>query len=59
MAEPTKGVSHHYTLEQLVAFRDIPAADKLAWLEEMKQLLERALTPERLEALQRFRRGEL
>ena len=56
---PRRGVRRHYTLEQLRAFRDVPALEKLRWLESMRRLLERSLTPEKLEILQRFRRGEL
>ena len=56
---PGRGVRHHDTLEQLRAFRDVPAADKLRWLESMRQLLERSLTPEKLDAFLHFRRGEL
>ncbi|HVV88293.1 MAG TPA: hypothetical protein VHE35_34865 [Kofleriaceae bacterium] len=48
-----------YTVEQLRAFRDVPAEEKLRWLESMRRLLERSLTPERLAILLRFRRGEL
>lgn len=59
MAEPTKGVVHAFTTEQLRAFRDVPAIAKLEWLESMRRFLERALTPEKLEAMARFRRGEL
>jgi hypothetical protein len=54
-----KGVTHHYTIEQLRAFRDTPAIDKLRWLESMRRFLEKSLTPERIEIMQRFRRGEL
>lgn len=53
------GVTHHYTIEQLVAFRDVPAADKLAWLEEKKELLAKTLTPEKLALLERFHRGDV
>ncbi len=56
---PKRGVTHHYTIEQLRAFRDVPAADKLRWLESMRRLLERSLTPEKLDAFLRFRRGDL
>ena len=54
-----RGYSHAYTIEQLRAFRDVPAEDKLRWLEAMRRFLERSLTPERLEIMQRFRRGDL
>ena len=54
-----RGYSHAYTIEQLRAFRDVPAEDKLRWLESMRRFLERSLTPERLEIMQRFRRGEI
>jgi hypothetical protein len=56
---PKRGYSHAYTIEQLRAFRDVSAAHKLEWLESMRRLLERSLTPEKLEIMQRFRRGEL
>ena len=39
--KPSRGVTHFYTTEQLLAFRDVPVADKLRWLEEMKRFLER------------------
>jgi hypothetical protein len=54
-----KGYTHAYTIEQLRAFRDVPAAEKLRWLEGMRQFLERSLTPERLDIMLRIRRGEL
>lgn len=54
-----RGVRHVYTDEQLRAFRDVPAEEKLRWLESMRQLLARALTPEKLELMQRLRRGDL
>jgi hypothetical protein len=54
-----RGFTHAYTLEQLRAFRAVPAADKLRWLESMRRFLQRALTPEKIEIMQRFRRGEL
>ena len=54
-----RGVTHAYPLEQLLAFRAVAAADKLRWLEEMRQFLDRFLTPERKAVMDRFRRGEL
>ncbi len=57
--KPSRGVTHVYTTEQLLAFRDVPVADKLRWLEEMKRFLERFQTEEAREAMQRFRRGDL
>jgi len=48
-----------YSMDQLRAFRDVPAADKLRWLESMRRFLERSLTPEKLETMRRFRRGDL
>ena len=56
---PGRGYKHAYSIEQLRAFRDVPAADKLRWLEDMRRFLEKALTPEKLEIMQRFRRGDL
>jgi hypothetical protein len=52
-------VTHAYPLERLLAFRAMPAADKLWWLEETRQFLDRFLTPERMALMARFRRGEL
>ena len=54
-----RGYTHAYTLEQLRAFRDVPAAEKLRWLESMRRFLERSLTPEKIETLRRFRSGDL
>ena len=61
MSEPVRkrGFTHAYTTEQLLAFRAIPAVEKLRWLEAMRCFLERSLTPEKLEIMQRFRRGDL
>jgi hypothetical protein len=50
---PRRGVTHVYTTEQLLAFRAVPAADKLRWLESMRRLLEKALTPAKLEIMNR------
>ena len=58
-ALPKRGFSHAYSIEQLRAFRDVPAVDKLRWLESMRRFLERSLTPEKIEIMQRFRRGDL
>lgn len=54
-----RGFSHAYSIEQLRSFRDVPAADKLRWLESMRRFLERSLTPEKIEIMNRFRRGDL
>lgn len=54
-----RGYSHAYSIEQLRAFRDVPAEQKLRWLESMRRFLERSLTPEKLETMRRFRRGEI
>lgn len=61
MGDPVlrRGVTHAYPLDRLLAFRAIPAADKLRWLEETRQFLDRFLTPERKALMARFRRGEL
>lgn len=53
------GYTHTFTLEQLRAFRDVAAIEKLRWLESMRQFLEKSLTPQKLEIMMRFRRGEL
>ena len=54
-----RGFTHAYPTEKLLAFKAVPVPDKLRWLEEMRQLLERFLTPERKILLDRFRRGDL
>jgi hypothetical protein len=54
-----RGFTHVYPTEKLLAFKAVPTADKLRWLEEMRQFLERFLTPERKLVLDRFRRGDL
>lgn len=54
-----RGFTHAYPTEKLLAFRAVPAADKLRWLEEMRQFLERFLTPDRKRVMDRFRRGDL
>jgi hypothetical protein len=54
-----RGYTHAYSLEQLRAFRDVPAADKLRWLENMRRFLEKSLTADKIEIMRRFRRGDL
>ena len=56
---PRRGVKHDYPVEQLLAFRAVSPVDKLRWLEEMRQFLDRFLTPERKALMARFRHGEL
>lgn len=58
-ARPSRGVTHIHPTGRLLAFRAVPAADKLRWLEEMRVFLERVLPPERKALLRRFRRGDL
>ena len=57
--EPRRGVEHVYPTDRLLAFRAVPAAEKLRWLEDMRLFLERFLTPERKAIMDRFRRGDL
>lgn len=54
-----KGVTHAYPLEKLLAFRDVPPADKPRWLQAMREFCDRSLTPERKALLEPFRKGEL
>lgn len=54
-----RGITHAYSTEQLLAFRAVPAVDKLRWLEEMRQFVERFVTAERRTLMARFRRGDL
>ena len=56
---PGKGFVHSYTLDQLSSFKRVPAADKLRWLEEMRELLERYQTPRARALMERFRQGVL
>jgi hypothetical protein len=56
---PKRGYTHAYSIEQLRAFRDVPAADKLRWLEHMRRFLEKSLSADKIEIMQRFRRGDL
>ena len=58
-APARRGFTHAHPTHKLLAFREVPAADKLGWLEEMRQFLDRFLTPERKLVLDRFRRGDL
>ncbi len=58
-SDRTRGVTHCHTTEQLVRFRDVPAADKLRWLEEMRHFLARFQSDRQREIMQRFRRDEL
>ena len=53
-----KGVTHAYPPEKLLAFRDVPAADKLRWLQEMREFCDRFPTPGRKALLEPFRKGE-
>jgi hypothetical protein len=52
-------VRHAHEIEKLRAFRAVPAADKLRWLEEVRAFVERFQTPQARRAMMRFRRGEL
>lgn len=54
-----RGVRHRHGIEKLRAFRAVPAADKLRWLEEVRAFVERFQTPQARRAMERFRRGEL
>jgi hypothetical protein len=54
-----RGVRHAYGIEKLRAFRAVPVADKLRWLEEVRTFVGRLQTPEARRAMMRFRRGEL
>ncbi len=55
---PRRGVWHAKPIEELLAFRAIPAGEKLRWLETVRQTLN-ALPSKQQETLQRFRRGEI
>lgn len=59
MAERARGFSHHVPTEKLLAFAALPAEEKLRWLEELRQLMARGLTPERRALMERFRKGEI
>lgn len=53
------GFAHHHTREQLRAYQKLSAEEKLAWLYAAWQLTVDFLPPEKLDAYQRFRRGEI
>lgn len=53
------GFSYVVTDEQIRAWKALPAKDKLDWLEQANQFINKALTPERRQIMERFRRGEI
>ena len=53
-----RGVWHAKSTEELLAFKALPAVEKLRWLERVRQTVN-ALPRKQQELLQRFRRGEI
>jgi hypothetical protein len=54
-----RGFDHHHTDEQLLAYAQVPIEQKIRWLEEMRELMSQAMTPEAKAFAQKLRRGEL
>ena len=64
MAEPenplrNKGFNHYHTDEELLRYSKISPEDKLRWLQQAWEFTSRYLPPEKLEAYQKMRRGEI
>jgi len=58
-APAVRGYRHHHSDEELRRWAALPAEQKLQWLEEMNEFLDRAMSPEAKESARRFRRGEI
>jgi len=59
MTAETRGYRHHHSDEELLRWSALPAEEKLQWLEEINEFLDRAMSAEAKEAARRFRRGEV
>jgi hypothetical protein len=55
---PTRGFAHHHTDEELLAYRALPAEQKLRWLHDAWRFTADFLPAERREAWARIRAGE-
>jgi len=54
-----KGYWYEVTDEQLLWWRSVPTLDKLRWLDEAREFLWSAMTPQAKEAMRRFREGSI
>ena len=50
---------YNYDDETLAQFMSLSAAEKLAWVEEYIEFLEKAMTPEAKRVFEKYRNGEL
>jgi len=57
--KPHGGFSYHVTDEQIEAYRKLPPEERLRWLEEAQEFIYKALSKEKWEILQKFRRGDI
>ncbi len=53
------GFSFHVTDEQIAEYRKLPLEERLRWLEEAQEFIYKALSKEKWEIMQKFRRGEI
>ena len=58
-SRPLKGFWYEVTDEQILQWREVPVADRLRWLDEAREFLWQAMTPQAKEAMRRFREGSL
>jgi hypothetical protein len=56
---PKRGFAHHHTDEELATYRRLTPEQKLRWLHDAWSLTRDALPPERREAWQKLRAGEI
>ena len=54
-----KGYWYEVSDEQLLWWRSVPTLDKLRWLDEAREFLWSAMTPQAKEAMRRFREGSI
>jgi len=53
------GFSYHVTDEQIEEYSKLPPEERLRWLEEAQEFMFTALSKEKWELLQKFRRGDI
>jgi len=58
-SKPYKGFRHHHTDEELRRWMAVPTEEKLRWLEEINEFLDRTMRPEAKEAARKLRAGEI
>ena len=56
---PKYGFSHHHSVEQMLAYRRVPAEQKMEWLHAAWQLMVDAMPVKRRAAWAKLRRGEI